>query len=83
MEISTLDTFAPILASADDLVPIVAMAIGGSIALTAIIFGTAKRIAQTRSREASRREIAAYVAEGAMSAEEGKQLLDAGQDKPD
>jgi len=60
------------------LVPLVAMACGFVIALFAISCGVVKSIARTRAQEASRREIAAYVAEGSMTPEDGANLLAAG-----
>jgi len=38
-------------------------------------------VLQTRSREASRREIAAYIAEGSMTPAEGERLMIAGEKK--
>jgi hypothetical protein len=57
------------------LIPIIA--IGGSfIAGTiAIIFGTIMKISTHSEHEKSRREIAAYVAEGSMSPDDGAKLL--------
>tara|TARA_Y100000815_G_scaffold255713_1_gene262815 strand:- start:5 stop:217 length:213 start_codon:yes stop_codon:yes gene_type:complete len=60
-------------------VPIVAMGLGTLIVVISIIFGVVKRIVVSRATETSRREIAAYVAEGAMTAEEGERLLQAGK----
>lgn len=56
------------------------LAIGGGllIALVAVVGSYARSILVGRSREQSRREIAAYVAERSISAEEGAKLLDAG-----
>ncbi|MEM7754064.1 MAG: hypothetical protein AAF297_00335 [Planctomycetota bacterium] len=53
--------------------------IGGVIALTAIVFGTFRRVAESKHRERARSEIAAYVAEGSMTADEGERLLEAGK----
>lgn len=55
--------------------------IGGLIAFVAIIFGTIRSISQRSEIEESRREIAAYVAEGSMTTEEGERLLNAGASK--
>ena len=54
---------------------------GGLIAIIGIIFGSIKATAETKEREKSRREIAAYIAEGSMSAEDGERLLRAGTPK--
>lgn len=50
---------------------------GGLIAIVAIVFGTIRKISLNNEREKSRREIAAYVAEGSMSPEDGERLLKA------
>ena len=59
------------------------LAIGGGffVAIIAMITGTIKSIASTEKIERSRREIAAYIAEGSMSPEEGERLLKAGREK--
>lgn len=59
------------------------VAVGGGLLF--VIIGTiarnARMIATNKEREQSRREIAAYVAEGSMSPEQAERLLAAG-DKP-
>lgn len=60
------------------LIPLAAIAGGFVIAMFAIAAGVAKSIARTRALEASRREIAAYIAEGSMTPEDGANLLAAG-----
>lgn len=64
---------------------VAAIAVGGgiAIALVSIIIGGFSRVLQTRSREASRREIAAYIAEGSMTPAEGERLMRAGEKKLD
>ncbi|MBX3315377.1 MAG: hypothetical protein KF902_00785 [Phycisphaeraceae bacterium] len=58
--------------------------IGGIvIALVAIIFSFVRSMVLGTAREHSRREIAAYVAEGTMTAEEGERLIKAGNPPPD
>lgn len=52
--------------------------IGGGIAICAIVAGCIKSIVKSTSRERSRREIAAYIAEGSMSPEQGERLMKAG-----
>ncbi|HEB60777.1 MAG TPA: hypothetical protein ENJ06_03030 [Phycisphaeraceae bacterium] len=51
---------------------------GGIIAVTAIVLGSLTKIVQVRSRERTRREIAAYIAEGSMTPEQGERLMRAG-----
>lgn len=62
----------------DLLVPLVAMTGGFIIAIVAILAGVVKTVTRTRAQEASRREIAAYIAEGSMTPEDGAALLAAG-----
>ncbi|MEM1330983.1 MAG: hypothetical protein AAGG07_10510 [Planctomycetota bacterium] len=54
--------------------------IGGTLGLAGIIFGTVSSMVKNTARERSRREIAAYIAEGSMSPEQGERLMRA---KPD
>ncbi len=51
----------------------------GVIAIVAIVFSTVASIIKTRERERTRREIAAYIAEGSMTPEQGERLLVAGR----
>lgn len=48
------------------------------IGLVAVVVDAIRKVASVRAREASRREIAAYVAEGSMTADDGAKLLAAG-----
>jgi hypothetical protein len=52
---------------------------GGVIAVTAILMGSLTSIVRVRSRERTRREIAAYIAEGSMTPEQGERLMKAGE----
>ncbi|MAC75999.1 MAG: hypothetical protein CMJ22_10545 [Phycisphaerae bacterium] len=54
---------------------------GGSflVAVVAIIAGVGQKVLIGRNRERTRQEIAAYVAEGTMTADEGERLLRAGK----
>jgi hypothetical protein len=46
-----------------------------------IVFGTLTGMVKAVARERTRREIAAYIAEGSMSPEQGERLMGAGQAK--
>ncbi|MEC9373477.1 MAG: hypothetical protein VYC34_06520 [Planctomycetota bacterium] len=61
--------------------PIGMIAVAGAFAIpiVAIIAGVASSTSSSRDKERSRREIAAYVAEGSMTPEEGERLLNAGE----
>ena len=54
---------------------------GGSflVAIVAIIAGVGQKVLIGRNRERPRQEVAAYVAEGTMTADEGERLLRAGK----
>ena len=52
---------------------------GGCIAIVSVVFVTLKGLLIGRARERTRQEIAAYVAEGSMSASEGERLVQAGE----
>lgn len=60
-------------------VAIVAVSGGMGIALIAVVGSAIRKTKQARYREESRREIAAYVAEGSISPEDGAKLMDAGK----
>ncbi len=63
----------------DDMVPIIAMSIGGGIAVVAVLFGSIRGMALNVARAKSRREVAAYIAEGSMTPQEGERILNAGR----
>jgi hypothetical protein len=49
----------------------------GGVALVAVFLGFICWADRTKQRERTRREIAAYIAEGSMTAEEGERLMSA------
>lgn len=51
----------------------------GAIAICAIVFGCVKEMVTASAREKTRREIAAYIAEGSMTPEQGERLMKAGE----
>lgn len=64
--------------SNDNLIPIIAIVAGSGVGSIAIIFGCMHNMAKRREREQSRREIAAYVAEGSMTPDDAERILNAG-----
>jgi len=54
--------------------------IGGGIAIVAIVSGSLTSMYTTSKRERTRRDIAAYIAEGSMTPEQGERLMRAGND---
>jgi hypothetical protein len=66
------------LLDSDALVPIVI----GSVIVMVMIAKSIASVLRTQARERSRREIAAYIAEGSMTPEQGERLMKSGdQDK--
>lgn len=64
---------------AQDLIPLVAIVGGIIIALVAIVSSMIVSASRTKQRESTRREVAAYVAEGSMSPEDAERILSAGE----
>ncbi len=63
--------------------PNVIFVIGGTIAIVAIVFGSVTKIMVGRGRERTRREIAAYVAEGSIDPDKAVEMLNAGKSASD
>ena len=51
------------------------------VGVVAIVFGTLTGMLKAIARERTRREIAAYIAEGSMTPEQGEKLMKAGRNK--
>lgn len=64
----------------NDMIPLVAIVGGCAVGAVAIIAGMLTSVSRRKHVEQSRREIAAYIAEGSMTPEEGERLLNAGKD---
>lgn len=62
-----------------EIIPLALFLVGGVVAIIAIVAETVRKSLRTREREQSRREIAAYIAEGSMSPEDGVRLMAAGE----
>ena len=75
------DIVQTIVENEDTTIPFKIFGIGGIVAVVAIVFGSIRRISMNAEREKTRREIAAYVAEGSMTPEDGARLLSASPDK--
>lgn len=56
-------------------IPILAIGGGFVVAIIAIVFGVISSILQTKAKEATKRELAAYVAEGSMGPEDAERIL--------
>jgi hypothetical protein len=64
-----------------DVVPLVAITLGCGVGVVGIVAGTISGVVKTRARETSRRELAAYVAEGTIKPEDAVALMSAGLPK--
>ncbi len=64
-------------------VPIFAMGGGFLVAIIGIVFTTIKSMVVSKAREETRREMAAYVAEGSIDADKAIAMLKAGGGKSD
>jgi hypothetical protein len=62
----------------DVFVPLVFLGTGLIITVVAIVFTSVRKMVVSSHVEKSRREIAAYIAEGSMTPEDGERLLNAG-----
>jgi len=79
-EINTMQDILHNITSDEDMfIPAVIFISGTIIAVVAIVFGAVKRMVVSSNVEKSRREIAAYIAEGSMTPEDGERLLKAGK----
>jgi hypothetical protein len=61
----------------DIVIPLAGMGLALAIVAISIVFGTMKSMARSKQVEQSRREIAAYVAEGSISPDDAEKLLEA------
>lgn len=82
-EASTDDQILARLLHQDTFELVIIFGTGTAIAIVAILAGVVRSILATRAKERTRQEVAAYVAEGSMTAAEGERLLRAGDGKRD
>ncbi len=71
------NTLQMLLNNDDVFIPMIFAAVG----VVWIVFGTLTGMVKAVARERTRREIAAYIAEGSMSPEQGERLMKAGGEK--
>jgi len=67
------------LAAADEIIPVVAIGGGLAVAIVSIITSAIRKSKIVQAKEESRREIAAYVAEGSMTADDAAKIINAGK----
>lgn len=63
----------------DMLIPILAIGCGTIIAIVAIVFTSVKAMVVSRNREQTKRELAAYVAEGSLEPDKAVAMMNAGR----
>ncbi|MDY7108856.1 MAG: hypothetical protein SYC29_09480 [Planctomycetota bacterium] len=71
------------LISSGNFIPVLAIGGGLGVAIVAIIFGTIKSMVVAKAREETKRELAAYVAEGSIDADKAIALARAGKTSED
>jgi hypothetical protein len=71
------------LANLDEAVPVVAIAVGGGVMIIWIFFSIIEKMSTNRQREITKRELAAYVAEGSMTPQDAERILKAGPKEED
>ncbi|MGD9789234.1 MAG: hypothetical protein AB7Q00_06860 [Phycisphaerales bacterium] len=64
--------------SSDDVTKIVLIALGVSLMVILVVVKAVQRVSIARAREQSRREIAAYVAEGSITPDDAVKMMNAG-----
>jgi hypothetical protein len=65
----------------DEFLPMVAIFLGCMTGMIAIVGGTIVSVVRHRAREQTKREIAAYVAEGSLDPDKAVAMLNAGRPK--
>ena len=63
----------------EDMFPLVAVAAGTLVIVVWLIMATIDSTAKAKAREATRRELAAYVAEGSMTAADAAAIMNGGK----
>lgn len=75
------DAINNITSDSESFIMLLIFGVSGVVGVVAITLGVINSIFATKHREESRREIAAYIAEGSMSPEDGERLMNAGGPK--
>lgn len=78
-----MNTFSLTLANdLSQVIPIVAISGGLVVAVVSIVMSSVRNMVRSGHRARVQREIAAYVAEGSMTPEDGERLMRAGLESP-
>lgn len=75
------DASAIIDALGDNLVIAIVFGVGGVLGVMGILFGTISSTANRKEREKTKRELAAYVAEGSMTPQDAERILQADKEE--
>lgn len=75
------DASAIIRALGDNLVIAIIFGVGGVLGVLGIFFGTISSTQNRKERERTKRELAAYVAEGSMRPEDAERIIKAGEEE--
>ena len=78
MAFTTLADLSNLFANGN-IVPTVAIICGTTVGGLIVVSGIISGVRKTRQREQTKREIAAYIAEGSISPEDARVLLEAGK----
>lgn len=65
-------------AQSDNFIAIIAVTFGSMMGFTGIVGGTIAGVMKTRAKEMTKRELAAYVAEGSLDPDKAVMMLNAG-----
>lgn len=71
-------TLADIGINATNIIPVIAIGGGLAVGAIGIIAGSIARAHKTKAQEETRRELAAYVAEGSITPDDAERILNAG-----
>ena len=77
MEFLACGDFAD-FATSENFIAIIAITFGSVMGLTGIVSATISGVMKTRAKEITKRELAAYVAEGSLDADKAVMMLNAG-----
>lgn len=74
-----MNEFWQTLAEKDTIIPVVAIGLGCMVAMVSIVASAWRSAVKTREIEQTKREMAAYVAEGSIDPDEAVAMLNAGK----
>ena len=77
MEFLACDDFAGFI-QGNNFIAVIAITLGSIMGLTGIVGGTISGVMKTRAKEMTKRELAAYVAEGSLDPDKAVMMLNAG-----